>query len=84
MRTVLLVWLLLSAAAAQADEGSCTFTWNPYSRSIVRSCASNIPMPGLNMQEQIALKSGKAKACTITVETSPDKRKVRDVRRSCQ
>ena len=44
MKPVFAMILLLCAAPAMAEEASCTFTYNKYSRSIVKTCRGNLPV----------------------------------------
>ena len=81
MRTATLVACLLWIAPAIADTASCTYTWNSLTKSFVKSCTGNMPMPGLTLEEQVALKQGTVKACVITAEGAG---KRADFRRLCK
>jgi hypothetical protein len=66
LSAALLAGVLLSGTVHAQQQGSCTYTYNNLTRSFVKNCTVNMPMPPLTLEEQVALKQGRAKACVIT------------------
>ena len=84
MKPMLAISLLFFVASANAEEASCTYTYNQYSRTIVKTCRGDHPVPTLAMQERTALITGRASSCVIAVELDPATKKGRVIPAVCK
>ena len=71
MKTLFAIILLSFVAPANAEEASCTHTYNQYSRTVVKTCRGNLPVQNLPPQERAALIAGRVSSCVIAVELDP-------------
>ena len=84
MKLGLAIVLLLFSAIANAENISCSYTYNQYSRRIDNSCTNKLPPPALTPNENVLLLSRKVKSCLIVMEFDPVKKQPRVTRRVCE
>ena len=71
MKPLFATILLFCFASAHAEEASCTYTYNQYSRTIVKTCRGNHPVPSLGVEERTLLIAKNASTCVVKVIFDP-------------